>query len=135
MKEPQIYPIASPAEGDLLQKAALEDGHGVPCPTHVIWRPGDGEQQEIVGGLSLAGPPLVMLWFHSKKVQARQTLALVNSYENFLRLRGFGGYIIPCSPTSPFYPNMESRFGGLPLARGMDIFYKPLTQGSFNVRK
>lgn len=133
MKEPQIFPVTSPAEVSLLQAAAQEDGHVVPCPTHSIWRPLEGEDREFVGGLSLAGAPLVMMWLHSKKVQARQTLSIINSYENFLRLQGFRGYVVPCAQNSPLHPGMEKHFDCIPLARSMDIFYKPLNQGSSNV--
>ena len=103
-----------PAELEELLKLAAEDAHGVMYPTHVIRKEG-----KIVGYISICTTPLVNVWLDSKQVVARDSVQLLNTLENVMRMTGRESYII--------FPNME-RLGYTPVAENV-WFHKNLNQG------
>jgi hypothetical protein len=84
-----------------LEVAARADDHGLVLPTHLVKR---GE--EIRGYFSMNAAPLLCTWLDSKRVVARESILLLNSVENYLRLAGHKNLITTCTDNSPFRPFM-----------------------------
>jgi hypothetical protein len=96
-----ITPIKATDIDELRKRAAL-DNHGVWYPTHLIKKDG-----EISGYVSVCTTPIVNVWLDSKKLVARDSVQLLNTLENVMRMTGRQDYVMPCSPDSPFFPNMQ----------------------------
>jgi hypothetical protein len=111
-----------PEEVEALERAAARDAHGVWYPSHLIRKNG-----AIAGYLSICQTPIVNVWLDSKQVQARDSIQLLNTLENVLRMTGRDSYIMPCAKTSPFYANMD-RLGYTAVGENV-WFHKNLNQG------
>jgi hypothetical protein len=87
-------------EKQVLQ-SAKEDNHSNMYPTHVIERHG-----EIIGASSIARVPLLLVWHHSKKVSAKDSMHLKLVYDSIMETKGFPRYFIACDETSPYNSHM-----------------------------
>lgn len=103
IKYPWLRPLQNVEEFGKLEELAKADGHGVLAPTHVVWKEG-----EMAGYFSIGAVPLVLTWFSTKKLFARESLGLINVAENQVVLGGGRGVITPVLKTSPFHPIMPS---------------------------
>lgn len=115
----RIRLIRSQAEQDKLAKAAHEDGHVVIAPTHILEK-----EDEIVGYLSMGVVPTVLTWMSTSRVNARDSVAVLNLIENLVAAQGQPLVCIPCWDQSPFHPFME-KFGYNKIFT-TDIFIKSL---------
>ena len=84
-----------------LQAAAAADEHKAYLPTHLVTR-----QEEIIGYISLEQASFMMIWLDSKRVHARESVLVLNTIENTLRLVGRKHLVTTCSTQSPFRPVM-----------------------------
>ncbi len=100
-----VRPLKDKDELVRLNTEANWDGHVPILPTHVFEKAG-----ELVGYASVGSMTPVNLWFHTKKMKARDSISVVSSLENMIRLNGGNGTIVPVSDKSPFLPVM-SRLG------------------------
>lgn len=95
-----INPIRTAEEMEKLHAAAAADNHCPIYPTHVAVRQG-----EIVGCASVLAIPLVTVWSHSTKNNAKGTFDLVNHAQNLGHLAAGGRNIVTlCPATSAIYP-------------------------------
>lgn len=116
-KLPQLRPIESAAVREALAAAAKEDAHSVVGATHVITKRG-----QIVGYASIGSILMLNTWVHSKKVDARDSLEMLNMCENVAAALGQKTICLPVDLKSPFYPHVE-RLG-----------YTRLGNASFNLK-
>lgn len=115
----RIRLIRSQTERERLEKAADEDGHVVIAPTHVVEKEG-----VIVGYLSMGVVPTVLTWLSTTKVNARDSVGVLNVIENLVAAQGHPLVCIPCWEQSPFHPFMQ-KFGYSKIFT-TDIFIKGL---------
>ena len=94
-------------ESRVLQ-AARENNHSMICPTHFVERNG-----EIIGASSLATVPLVLIWSHTEKLSARDSIHLKMVYDSIMETKGLPRYLVACDETSPYNAHMK-RFGFKP---------------------
>lgn len=89
--------------GDLhkVLTAAMQDGHSVLKPTHVVERSG-----EVIGAIEIASVPLIHLWCHTKKVTPKDSIRIRDFFEN---MAGTKMFVLPCSKNSPYLEHMEQR--------------------------
>lgn len=99
-----IRPI-TPDDLPKLEAAAQADNHGVFLPSHLITR-----DAEIVGYLSIGQAPTIFTWLHTKKMNVRDTVGVLNFYENFVACNGHRIVTVPCMADSPLHPYM-AKFG------------------------
>ncbi len=83
--------------------AAQADGHTVILPSHVICRAG-----ELQGYLSLGAATFIMPWFDTRKMKSRDTIQIINTAENVLRVSGRAWALAPFPKDSPLHPMMTS---------------------------
>ena len=90
--------------------AAAKDKHEVWFPTHVVEAP-DGT---LVGYACVSmQPAVVFVWMDSQRNTARDTVTALKSLDDFMRMSGVQGYLMPCAPGSPYFAHME-RLGFVP---------------------
>ncbi len=82
---------------ELLNKCASADGHAVIAPTFLIEK---GPQ--VVGYLGLV--PSVLVWLDTQRTNVRDSLCVMNFYENVLRQANSEIIGVPCVPNSPLKP-------------------------------
>ena len=87
----------------ILQKLAEADRHEVILPTHVVER-----DHQMIGYLSIGVIPTVIIWLDSDRACIRDSMAVMNMYENAISDRGGSHVIVPCSEKSPFRPYVEN---------------------------
>ncbi len=97
----------------ILEKLAKADDHALILPTHVIER-----DKNMIGYLSVACIPTVIIWMDSVRANIRDSMAVMNFYENTVADRGGTCVIIPCNEKSPFRPYVE-KVGYVDLRCGM----------------
>lgn len=95
-----LIPIRESDYPELQRRAAL-DNHGVWYPTHIVKKGG-----EISGYISICNTPIVNVWLDSKTIVARDSVQLLSTIENVMRMTGRCDYVMPCSKDSPFFNNM-----------------------------
>lgn len=106
MHEPQLMieqfaglePIKSKEQLDTLIKLAAEDRHTVVNPTDLVVKNG-----EIVGYLSIANTPIVIGYFSTKAMRARDSFNLVQVTEQLIRRMGNRNVVWPIGESSPFH--------------------------------
>ena len=123
---PTVHKIRSDAEARQVIEAARKDQDNLHFPTHAVRRSG-----EIIGAVSMAAVPLVLLWSHKEKVSARDSLHLKRVYDAIMEEKGHRAYYIACNDRSPYAPHME-RFGFKPVWRST-IFVSGASEEDSNV--
>ena len=118
-KLPKVIKINDPESRKAVAKLAIEDNDNMQMSTHAIVK-GD----EIVGGWNLCEAPVFMMWHHSQKVGAKDTLLLQQIQESMLSEKGINQYFVACNSHSPYYNHVE-RLGYKPVWP-TNIFYKEL---------
>ena len=99
----------------ILEKLAAADKHALILPTHVVER-----NYQMIGYLSVGAVPTVIVWLDTDRASIRDSMAVMNFYENAITDRGGSHVIIPCNDKSPFRPYVEN-VGYLNLCVGMFI--------------
>jgi hypothetical protein len=99
---PKIRLIKSPEESEYAIEQARLDNDCINFPSHVTERNG-----EIIGAASLNVLPLMLMWNHSKKISARDTLHLKQVYDSIMETKGFSQYIVACNKSSPYSSHMK----------------------------
>ena len=87
-------------ETEALQ-AARANNDSINYPTHVVERNG-----EIIGASSIARVPLLLVWHHTERVSARDSMHLKRVYDSIMETKGFPKYFIACSESSPYISHM-----------------------------
>jgi hypothetical protein len=101
---PSVNRIKNAEELQAVLKAAAEDNHAILLPTHVVRKNG-----EIVGAASLNVVPVMMIWNHSQKVGARDSIQLKHTYDALMEeITNGKAYVILCDKDSPYNPMMKS---------------------------
>jgi hypothetical protein len=95
-------------ESNVLQ-AARANNDSIIHPTHVVERNG-----EIIGASSFGRIPILLLWNHTEKVSARDSMHLKRVYDSIMETKGFPRYFIACNENSPYNSHMK-RFGFRPI--------------------
>ena len=116
---PKVLKINDPKSLQLVSNLAEEDGDNMKMPTHAVVKGND-----IVGGWNLCEVPMVLLWHHSKKVGAKDSLILNQIQESMLSEKGVNQAFIACNSHSPYPKHME-HFGFQP-GWPTNIFFKNL---------
>jgi hypothetical protein len=98
---PEILRIKNQDDFEATMQAAKTDGHTLLNPTHMLVRDND-----IMGGWSLGGIPLVTVWNHTQKVSARDTM-LMNPVLDSIMKQQTDSYLIACTESSPYNKYME----------------------------
>ena len=116
---PKVVKINDPETRSLVSKLAEEDNDHMRMPTHAVVKGND-----IVGGWNLCEVPMVLIWSHSKKVGAKDSLILNQIQESMLSDKGINQSFIACNSNSPYHKHME-HFGFEPVW-STNIFFKNL---------
>lgn len=95
-------------ETEALQ-AARANNDSIIHPTHVVERDG-----EIIGASSIARVPILLIWNHTERVSARDSMHLKRVYDSIMETKGFPKYFIACNERSPYNSYMK-RFGYKPI--------------------
>lgn len=122
MSFPTFKLIQTPEKAAQVIHEAKQDGDSLINPSHVVERDG-----EIIGAASLGVIPLALVWNHSKKVQARDSMHLKLIYDSIMETKGFGNFIMACRKDSPYNESMQ-KLGYKP------IWVTELFLGGTNVR-
>ena len=117
---PTVRPIRSNTDLHNVVEAAQADQHRVICATHLVEKSGG-----VVGYASIGGATPMLVWLDRAKVQARDSLYLLNLAENLAANAGVRQLIVPCQTDSPFHPFME-KFGYQNAGAPFDLFLKTL---------
>lgn len=91
---------ASKYDLQLLENCAKADDHTAIAPQWVVER---GSQ--IIGTIGLA--PAVFIWMDTQRAKIRDSMAVMNFYENQLAAGGSSLVALPCVEKSPFRPFIE----------------------------
>ena len=102
MSVPTARKIKSQEELEQVLKAAREDKHNMPTPTHVIEKDG-----KIVGCWGLGNIPLVSVWHKEGSLGPKESLNLNSTFKSIMDDRGHGVFLIACNEDSPYMPFME----------------------------
>lgn len=94
----RIRPVVA-ADFPVLEALAKEDDHQLIAPSHVVEKDGN-----IIGFLSIAQIPNVLMWLHTERATPRDAAAVANFFECWLLDRGARTFVVPCLETSPFFP-------------------------------
>jgi|694.fasta_scaffold127905_3 hypothetical protein len=101
---PSVARIKNREELDAVLKAATEDNHSILLPTHVVRKNG-----EIVGAASMNAIPVMMIWNHSQRVGARDSIQIKHIHEAVMaEITNGKAYVILCDKDSPYNPMMKS---------------------------
>ena len=95
-------------ETEALQ-AARANNDSIIHPTQVVERDG-----EIIGASSFGRVPVLLLWNHTEKVSARDSMHLKRVYDSIMETKGFPKYFIACNENSPYNSYMK-KFGYNPI--------------------
>lgn len=110
--------LCKPEDVPILEKLAKADDHAILLPTHVVER-----DHQMIGYLSMANIPMVIVWMDSVRANIRDSIAAMNFWENSVSDRGGPAVIVPCNDKSPFRPYIE-QVGYKDMKVG--LFIKPL---------
>lgn len=80
---------------ELLEKLAREDNHSVIAPSFTVVK-----EQSVVGYIGIV--PSVVVWMGTHKTNVRDSLSLMNSFENYLAMQGQQVIGVPCVEESPY---------------------------------
>jgi hypothetical protein len=88
---------------EVLQKLTEADGHATLAPSYVVEK-----DQNMVGYIGVV--PSVLVWMDTKRTKARDSMCVLNFFENMLACNGNGIIALPCTVNSPYRPYI-SRVG------------------------
>tara|TARA_B100001057_G_C22687233_1_gene886239 strand:+ start:131 stop:496 length:366 start_codon:yes stop_codon:yes gene_type:complete len=116
---PEIRKITTPQVKNAVLAEASKDNHPNFHATHVIMK-----NDEIAGAYNVCETPMVLVWHHSEKLKARDSLLLNSTGEAIMSQLGINSYYIACDKESPFHSHM-TKFGFKPVW-STDMFIKNL---------
>lgn len=90
-----IRPIRTKEELDQVHQVALEDGHHLAWPSHMVLK-----DNFVVGSMSMI--PMVMVWMDTKRTKVRDSVELKNFYEGVVA-NSSRVVALPCLETSPYF--------------------------------
>lgn len=102
MQDGMQIELTSSADIEPLEVAAKLDQHVVLLPTHTCRKGG-----EIVGYLSIAATPVVMLWLHTQKVSRFDSFNALTFFENETKRFEHGIIMLPVPNKSPLKPYLK----------------------------
>lgn len=99
MKNNYLLKIRPVRESDMeaLKAVAAQDGHVVVAPTYVVEK---GDQ--MIGYIGVV--PSVLIWLDQDRSSIRDSIQVMNFYENILLAQGVHIIGVPCSDKSPLKP-------------------------------
>lgn len=113
----RVRPVRGMEDVKLLQQLAEADGHVVIAPTYYVQK---GDQ--IIGSIGVT--PAIHIWLDTQRTMPKDSLIVLNTYENILDQNGGQVICVPCTDSSPFRPYLP-RVGYLDGGK-MNIFLKNL---------
>jgi hypothetical protein len=84
---------------DALVREAQADNHSVVAPTYLISKEG-----ETVGYIGVI--PTIAPWMHTKKTNVRDSILMMNTFENVLRCQSAQIVGVACVNQSPYFKYM-----------------------------
>ena len=99
----QIFPINTQEFFSEVMEAASSNGHEPLYSTHAVIK-----DKEIVGAFCTISPT-VYWWMHSTKVNNRDSFLIFQSLDTLMNQNKYESYVLPCHPTSSYYPVLTSR--------------------------
>lgn len=99
---PIVKQIRSLDEYKAVAQAARDDNDAMEYPSHVVLRDG-----EIIGSAGIAVMPLLMVWNHTEKVRAAESMHLKRVYDSIMETKGFDKYFVACNKRSPYNGHMK----------------------------
>lgn len=112
-----IYAIDPAGRYDDLIDAMLEDGHGVPNPTHIV-----ESGNQLIGAFSLAYAPVLFFWMSTTRADRLTSHRAFCAAQDILKDMGHSKPILLIQESSPFYPYIE-RLGFGFIGKG-EVFIK-----------
>ena len=100
--EQQLLHIRLCRETDMpmLKAWADQDGHAVIAPSYIVEK-----SEQIVGYVGII--PCVLVWLDSQRVKARDSMSVLNFYENTLASQQQAVIALPCVEKSPLRPFLD----------------------------
>ena len=112
----EVKPINTEEERELLIQVCQEKGGVYPIfPTHLVCK-----RNKIVGCFSISSPT-VYWWMAPNEVTIRESLPAFQACDTLMTQQGYGSYIIPCEPESPFFNILSKRLDTVQTAGGDDF--------------
>lgn len=102
MSFPKFRMIKTDAEREMVLKAIAADNDKLVLPNYLAERNG-----EIVGAASLGMVPLVLVWNHTQKITAKDSMHMKLAYDIAMEARGHKKFWIACNQKSPYNAHME----------------------------
>lgn len=100
-----LVPIRTAEQMAAAHVAAKADGsHWLISPTHLVMKRGEIAGAVSVGAMTIGTTPLVAQWFDTKRMQARDSLGIINTVENVVRAGGHTQGAMLSAKNSPFVP-------------------------------
>tara|TARA_R100001244_G_scaffold121990_1_gene91651 strand:- start:89 stop:469 length:381 start_codon:yes stop_codon:yes gene_type:complete len=99
----QIFPINTQEFFSEVMEAASSNGHEPLYSTHAVIK-----DKEIVGAFCTISPT-VYWWMHTTKVNNRDSFLIFQSLDTLMNQNKYESYVLPCHPSSPYYPVLTSR--------------------------
>ena len=109
MSFPTVIKLQTPAEAEQVIAAARANRDALIHPSHAVMRDG-----EIIGAASIGMVPLLLVWNHTEKVRARDSLHLKLVYDAIMAERGTRRHYVACNQHSPYNAHMK-HFGYKPI--------------------
>jgi len=99
---PTVKKIKTQELRDKVAGLAESDNDNMQFPTHAVYK-----NDEIVGGWSVAGFPLLLCWHHSNKVSARDSMIINSTMDAVMDSAGHPIWWMACNSESPYYNHVE----------------------------
>jgi len=109
MSFPIVRQIRCQEEAHAVLAAARANNDSLIHPTHCVTRNG-----EIIGAASIGAVPLLLVWNHTEKVRAADSLHLKRVYDAIMETKGAPRHFVACNQHSPYNAHMK-RFGYQPI--------------------
>jgi hypothetical protein len=99
---PKFRQVDSPEEVKRVLEAVKADGDNLILPNWIAERHG-----EIIGAASIGMVPLVMVWNHSQKMTAKDSMHMKLTYDSVMDAKGHRQFWLACNKHSPYSPHMK----------------------------
>ncbi len=99
---PKFRQVDSPDEVQKVLAAVKADNDNLIFPNWVAERHG-----EIIGAASLGMVPLVMVWNHTQKMTAKDSMHMKLAYDIAMEAKGHRQFWIACNKQSPYNGHMK----------------------------